>query len=105
MFQLCLSDTSGTSVFLPICTKGGTENLESLAFCKATDRMQHGRAKDYFYLECELYKVIWKELYEEHTNRPQRSQFFSELIFKKHISRTEDGYSLCWFFFYYSYLM
>lgn len=42
--------------------------------------------------------MIRKELYEERTNRSQRSQFFSELIFKKHISRTEDGYIL-WIFF------
>lgn len=52
VFQLCLSVTSATFVFLPICTKGSTENL---AFCEAADGMQYGRAKDYFYLECKLY--------------------------------------------------
>lgn len=55
LFRLCLSVTSATFVFLPICTKGGTENFESFAFCEAADGMQYGRAKDYFYLECELY--------------------------------------------------
>lgn len=49
VFQLCLSVTS---VFLSICTKGGTENF---AFCEAADGMQYGRANDYFYLECKLY--------------------------------------------------
>lgn len=54
VFQ-CLSVTSATFIFFPVCTKGGTENFDSFTFCEAADGMQYGRAKDYFYLECKRY--------------------------------------------------